>query len=56
MQDRIWVTRDGQRLLVSNMTTSHIVNALRMIDRHGNTWRADYRERLEIELVARGVR
>lgn len=54
MQDRLWVTRKGEAILVSQMTTSHIHNAIAMIHRSHN-WRREYLDRLEIELVARSI-
>lgn len=54
MQDRLWICRDGRALLVSQMETSHIVNAIALIQRRPN-WRRDYLPRLELELVIRSV-
>ena len=38
--DGLWETRDGQTLKVTDMTTSHIQNCLRMLKR-GNSRYAD---------------
>lgn len=56
MKDQVWITRDGQRLLVSQMTTSHINNAIAMIQRSNRGWRRSYLERLELELRIRRIR
>jgi hypothetical protein len=52
MRDMVWVTRDGQRLLVSQMETSHIVNCVRKIQR-SRGWRQEYLDRLILELRIR---
>ena len=59
MMDRIWVCRDGSKIAVSAMRTSHIMNCLRMMDRaraRGRRWREEYRDRLELELEIRAMR
>lgn len=49
----IWRTRDGRALLVSQMTLSHVINAIRLIERSGGRWRSEYLERLKIELIVK---
>lgn len=59
MQDKIWVTRDKQWIRVSDMTTSHITNCIRMIRRNqarGFPWRIEYLGRLELELEIRALK
>ena len=57
MRDTIWKCRDKRRILVSSMEESHIRNCIAMIENsiaRGRPWRAQYLERLRIELVIRG--
>lgn len=59
MMDRIWECRDGRKIAVSAMRTSHIKYCLRMMDRaraRGRRWREEYRARLELELEIRAMR
>jgi hypothetical protein len=56
MYDRVWVCRDGRRILVSQMETRHIINCIRMIQRKWPWWRAEYLARLELELFARTLK
>lgn len=55
MQEMIWVTKDGRRIAVCDMTTDHIVNCIRMIESPENTkgWRRRYLDRLNLELDIR---
>jgi hypothetical protein len=57
MQDMLWMCRDGRVLRVSQMTDSHLRNAIRMIEAR-RTWRREYLSRLylEIEIRAMGLR
>jgi hypothetical protein len=57
MRDTVWTCRDGRSLLVSEMTDSHLRNAINMILRH-RRWRRSYLERLLLEeqIRAMGVR
>lgn len=34
-EKRIWITKYGEELVIKNMKTSHIINALRMCERAG---------------------
>lgn len=52
MRDRFWTCKDGRKILVSNMQTSHIESILRMMQRKPG-WRALMRPRLELELDIR---
>lgn len=54
MQDKVWITRDGRMLLVSQMETRHILNCIAMIERKRN-WRRRYLERLYLELLIREI-
>lgn len=53
MRDRVWVCRDGRKLLVSQMTDGHIANPIAKIRR--DNWRTEYLERLLIEQVVRSL-
>lgn len=50
MKDRIWVCKDGHYMLVSQMATTHIRNAIAMIERSKKGWRRDFLPRLYLEL------
>lgn len=52
MKDMIWRTKDGRIMTVAEMRTSHIKNAIAMINRHRN-WRRNYLPRLQLELEIR---
>ena len=39
---------------ISDMTESHIMNCIRMIEMSGGAWRGEYLERLKLELEIRG--
>jgi len=56
MRDTVWTTREGKRILVSQMETSHVVNCIALIRRHAGRWRAKYLDRLELELLIRSIR
>lgn len=59
MLELVWVCKDGRRIPVSKMETSHIRNCLNKIDRaaaRGYNWRTEYRARLELELEIRGMK
>jgi hypothetical protein len=56
MQDTVWVTKDGQQLLVSQMETSHVRNCIAKIERSRKNWRRSYLSRLKLELVIREIR
>lgn len=51
----VWVTRDGRRMHIGEMQTSHIINCINKIKRHKGRWRWHYLERLEYELGLRSV-
>jgi len=55
MFDPIWVTRDGRFLKISEMETSHVLNAIAKIRRSRSGWRIEYLDRLELELVIRSI-
>jgi hypothetical protein len=55
VQDMVWITRDGRSYLVSQMTTSHIINCIRKIQRSQKGWRREYLERLKLELTIRSL-
>lgn len=43
VEDRLWHTADGAVMRVGDMTDRHISNAMRMLERRGNTDSAGYR-------------
>lgn len=49
-----WVTARGERLLISQMETRHIVNCIRLIQRRGG-WRRNKLPALQLELEIRGM-
>lgn len=55
MRDRIWRCKDGRTLTVAQMTTTHIIHSIRMIQRCSG-WRRDYLPRLELELEIRKLK
>lgn len=46
----IWETKDGQRIPVSQMRTSHIKNCIKMIYKSNGTWRRNFLRFFEEEL------
>jgi len=55
MQDKVWITADGRRLLVSQMETRHLINCVAKILRSRRGWRLEYLERLQLELFIRSL-
>jgi hypothetical protein len=55
MQDTVWETKDGIKILVSQMDTSHILNCIAKIRRSPRGWRREYLPRLELELTIRDI-
>jgi hypothetical protein len=55
MRDTVWVTREGEKILVSQMETRHIKNCIAMILRH-RCWRREYLDRLQLELLIRDMK
>lgn len=49
----IWHTKDGRMLLVEDMTTQHIHNCIRMMERNNNPLLDVYRPMFEKELAKR---
>ena len=58
MRDKVWETRDGTRIVVSDMTTDHINRCITSIEngRYGKGWRRGYPARLRLELVIRAIK
>lgn len=54
MQELVWVTRDGRHYRICDMSTTHITNAIRLIERRW-PWRRRYYERLKLELEIRSM-
>ena len=54
MYDPIWITRDGRRLKVGQMSDAHLRNCIARIERL-RTWRAHWLPRLKLELVIRSL-
>jgi len=46
-----WEQKDGTKILLTSMTTSHLKNCILMIDR--NEWRLDWLKHLQKELDSR---
>ena len=55
MKDMIWICKDGRRMRITEMETSHIRNAIAMIERSVKGWRRSYLERLRLELEIRNL-
>jgi hypothetical protein len=55
MLELIWVTREGHKLLISQMETGHIENCIAKIRRSRRGWRREYLPRLELELQIRDM-
>ena len=53
LRNGIWVAKDGTKYSISKMTTSHIKNCIRMIQRSNYRWRPEYLEPLTQELERR---
>ena len=53
LRNGIWVAKDGTKYSISEMTTSHIKNCIRMIQRSNYRWRPEYLEPLTQELKRR---
>lgn len=52
----IWITRYNREIKISDMTTTHITNSIKMITRSmksGKNWRVEYLPQLIIELNKR---
>jgi hypothetical protein len=54
MKDRLWRCKDGRVMTVAQMETSHIKNAIALIQR-SRGWRKSFLPRLEIELLIRNM-
>lgn len=57
MRDLVWETADGRFVPVSRMSSRHIANCVRKIDRSRRRpkWRIEYRDRLVLELEMRSM-
>ena len=53
IRNNIWIAKDGTKYSISEMTTSHIKNCIRMIQRSNYRWRPEYIEPLTQELKRR---
>lgn len=53
IRNNIWIAKDGTKYSISEMTTSHIKNCIRMIQRSNYHWRPEYIEPLTQELKRR---
>lgn len=53
IRNNIWIAKDGTKYSISKMTTSHIKNCIRMIQRSNYRWRPEYIEPLTQELKKR---
>jgi hypothetical protein len=55
MMDTLWRTRDGQLVLVSQMSDSHLHHSIAMILRSKKGWRREYLDRLLLEVTIRSL-
>lgn len=51
----IWETKDGKKISIDKMTTSHILNCISYIQKHKG-WREEFLPYLKLEAQSRGVR
>lgn len=56
LRNKIWVTKEGKRLKIEEMETSHIINCLRMINRSKWCYAYEYTKLFEFELNKRGIK
>lgn len=49
----LWITQDGQRLKIEDMTTTHIKNCLKLIYKSNGKWRNQFIRPFECELRKR---
>ena len=58
-ENKIWVTKDGKKLKIKDMETSHIQNCIKFVNRkiNGRQWAyaEEYTKLFNEELKARGV-
>jgi hypothetical protein len=54
VRTNIWICRDGRRMRIQEMETSHLLNSVAMIRRR-NGWRWEYLDLLLKELKRREV-
>lgn len=50
-----WTCKDGTRVRIEDMATSHILNSIAKIKHSPKLWRAVYLPLLEAELAKRGI-
>lgn len=56
VKELFWTTKDGTRIPISHMETSHLENCLRRMERleaKGKKWRTAYKRAMQVELVRR---
>lgn len=53
IRNNTWIAKDGTKYSISEMTTSHIKNCIRIIRRSNYHWRPEYIEPLTQELKRR---
>lgn len=49
----VWITAEGERLTIDEMSTSHIKNCLKEIYKRNGTWRREFIRPFECELRRR---
>jgi hypothetical protein len=54
MENRMWLAKDGRWIAISEMTDSHLANAIALIQRSGN-WRREQLDRLLLEQQIRSL-
>lgn len=55
MRDTVWITANGERILVSQMEYSHLLNAIAKIKRDWPRFRPNALPRLELEITIRDI-
>lgn len=50
-----WVTKDGRRLLLAEMSKDHLTSCITLIENLGRVWRARWLPKLRAELARRAA-
>jgi hypothetical protein len=52
MSDSTWTTKDGKEILITEMTTNHIINALDLMERKKKNLEAELNKRVGCDIDA----